>query len=247
MLDEVVEQLTAQGVEQDTAQIARRTTTVRIRSLRTTLLERHMRPVADLARALLPEAENVSDLRMPNPEIDAEGLLNAALSMAQAASVHSEAFIMHGQSADFVARLTKAADTLRAAVDERGRARGRGVGATKSLRKLVKQGRQAVNLIQAVLRPVLLDDPKLMAEWQNARRVERRRRGGGGGGGATRSSKGASSEVTAAPPTPSASATAASEPGPASAPVADGKPATPQADVVENAGTVPAPASELRA
>ena len=206
MLDDVVEQLTARAVEQDSAAMVRQGVTARMAKLRATLRDQHMRPIAEIAQALLPDEPDISPLRLSGRKLDAQGLVNTARGMAEAAAAHSAVFVEHGRPAEFLQALTAAAEDLRKALDERGNIRSARIGSTKAVAAEVVRGRKAVRLLNAVIRPVILENPKLLGEWNSACRIGRPRRGG------------AKAPATAAPsttPTPAMlpAATATNAPG----------------------------------
>src|SRR6185436_16856024 len=69
LLDEIVAKLTGHAVEQDASVNDGRGATQSLAALRTALQENHMRPIAEIARALLSNVESISILRMPKPNI----------------------------------------------------------------------------------------------------------------------------------------------------------------------------------
>jgi hypothetical protein len=171
LLDDIVTKLTGHAIEQDASVIDHRGGTQNLAALRTALLENHMRPIAQIARALLSNVETISVLRMPVRFVSTEQLVTAAAAMKQAAAPFAEVFIEHGRPQDFIERLGAAAVAVRQVVDDRFRAQGRRVGATVGVVSELTRGRRAVQLIDAVIRPVVRNDPQLFAEWKNAKRV----------------------------------------------------------------------------
>ena len=200
MLDDVVAQLTARAVEQESAALVRDGVTARMATLRTTLRDQHMRPIAEIAQALLAKEPDLAALRLPARK-DPEGLVNAAVAMAQAAAPHTAVFVAHGRPVEFLQALTAAADDLRQALDERGAIRSARKGSTKAVAAEGARGRTAVRLLDAVIRPMILTNPKLLGEWDSARRIGRPHRGG------AKAPATAAPSTTPAPATPPATTT----------------------------------------
>lgn len=173
-LDAAVEQLSSQAAQQDTNRIEHGGSVATIDSLRAILLEQHMRPISKTAGALSPDVPAISELRMPRHKLGSQRLVNAARAMRDAAAPHADVFTQHGQAPDFLDRLGSAAQALETAVVARNEATRRRVGATQGVQAEVKLGRRAVQLIDAVVRPTLLGNPTLLAEWKNAKRVGRK-------------------------------------------------------------------------
>ena len=186
------------------------------KALRKVLVEHHMRPIAKTARALSPDVPAISELQMPKHELGSQRLVNAARAMRDAAAPHGDVFIQHGQAPDFLDELGNAAKALEDAVVARKEANRRLVGATEGVQAAVQLGRRAVQLIDAVVRPALLDNPTLLAEWKNAKRVGKKtgrpraskpKQDGSTAGASTTAGGTSSSPTTAQPSRPEQPAT----------------------------------------
>lgn len=147
--------------------------TRRYRALRQALVRDHMAPIARIARAELPATPGMDALRMPKHNWSAERLAAAAHGMAQAAAPFAADFVTAGLRGDFIARLTAAADAMVQSLSDRAQTRGRLTGATKGLATSLASARKLVDVIDALVRSALLDDPALLASWKHVKRVRR--------------------------------------------------------------------------
>jgi hypothetical protein len=147
--------------------------TKRYRALRQALIRDHMAPIARMARADLPPMPEVDALRMPRPNWSAERLAAAAHGMAEAATPYSAEFVKAGLRADFIERLTAAADAMVQALSDRAQNRGRLSGATKGLATTLASARRLVDVVDALVKSAVSDDPALLAHWKGVKRVRR--------------------------------------------------------------------------
>ena len=91
--------------------------------------------------------------------------------MAQAAESNREVFLQHGLAPDFVDQLRSAIDALAQACTSKASSLRRQVTATASTDGLVKRGRNAVRLLDAILVPRFANEPELLAAWRTAKKV----------------------------------------------------------------------------
>ena len=91
------------------------------RTLRTTLVRDHMRPIARVARADLSAIPDFQALRLPPSGVTPSKLFAAALGMAQVAQSNAQPFLDAGMAADFTAQLVSAAEAMMHALDSRKR------------------------------------------------------------------------------------------------------------------------------
>jgi hypothetical protein len=138
-----------------------------------------MAPIARIARDVFGVPGMDKDLRMPKKSADNEALITAAGAMAEAAERESKVFVEHGLPADFVSQLKSATPALDQAIGARVASARRLTIATASTKELVKRGRHAVRLLDAILRPRLAKDPELLQGWDNVRRIKEVPGGGG--------------------------------------------------------------------
>jgi len=131
-----------------------------------------IRPIAQVGRTLRGTVYCISAIsKMPGSNVDNEGLVKAAISMVENATIFKTTLIEHGLQPNCIEALQTAAEALKASVDARGLARSAGVGASKGIRADVSQGIKLVSLIDAGLHPVLRNNASKLASWRNAKRV----------------------------------------------------------------------------
>ncbi len=188
------------------------------RTLRLALRLNHMHPIASVARAKLRTVPNFQAMTLPKPGTRVVSLIAHASGMGEAAAPYAQVFIDAGLPQDFLAKLTAAADAVKASIDARAAARGQRSSATGTLKTLVDRARLAIKALNAFVVPLLSADVAhsgLLAEWSSVRRVHAK-------GGPVIGSEETARAVASPAPTPSAAATApASSASPAaSAPAA---------------------------
>ena len=170
-LDDVVRQLLAESVDQAKGL---RFASVHVKSaasLRSTLYLDHMKPLAQVAREIFDVSGLDRAFRLTRPPSSDQALLAAAGAMVVAAEQQKEMFLKRGLPADFIEQLASAADAVAGVRSARVEARRQHIAATAAVKALLRQGRKAVRLLNAILAPKLAKDPVLAAAWNSARRV----------------------------------------------------------------------------
>jgi hypothetical protein len=177
------------------------------------LVETHMQAIKKFAMGKLRGIPEFAKLTVPVSPVRPKQLLTAARTMANTAAPYADQFTAAGMASNTVDRLTAAADTLEAAMTTRSHLKGVGVQATRQIDTSLRQGRDAVLVIDGAITQLLPVDHPLLAAWKLRMRVELK-------SGKTR---GANGETPTPTPTPGASTQAAqtpTPPQPASPPVA---------------------------
>jgi hypothetical protein len=142
-------------------------------ALRRALIRDHMLPIARIAAADLPDTPEVQPLKMPPGTPTAQRLAAAAYGMAETAARYPDIFTKATLPPDFAAQLTAAADRMIASIGERTKSRLVRRGATQGLKTSLAGGRKIVGVLDALVRSTLRDDPKLLAAWESAKRVQK--------------------------------------------------------------------------
>jgi hypothetical protein len=146
-----------------------RATTALKRSFRNQLIAQHMRPIAIIARAQLPDSAELNALTVPVGTRKFVDLVAAGYGMAKAASVHQETFLAAGLPQDFIEQLVKAADALKQAITEKGNTIGLRAKATEGLAKEARNARTSLRLLDTLIRAVVRDST-ILAQWRTIRR-----------------------------------------------------------------------------
>ncbi len=170
VLDDVVTTLKEHAVNQNASQQAGQGETARQRALRSALRQNHMRPIATIALAELPQVPEFVSLRMPANNATPQRLIAAAGAMAAAARKYESTFTAGGLAPDFVAQLQAAADAVDESVTNRGTTTTTQHAATAGLSASAKRGRAAVRVLDSLVRPQLAGNAALLAQWNTAKR-----------------------------------------------------------------------------
>jgi hypothetical protein len=173
MLDEVVGRLTVHTTDQVAGRRLSRAETQRQKRLRAVLRELHLRPLSKVAKASLSEAPGIDKaLVMPAPQLSSTKLIAEAQGMRDAVVPYQPVFVRSGRPENFVAQLDAAIEELRQSQLGRARNVGRGVGAKAGMKDEVKRGRDAVELLDAIVTTSFASNPDVLAKWRLARRIQ---------------------------------------------------------------------------
>ena len=167
--------LSAHATDQSGSTISAQSGTKKTRALRAVLRGNYMAPISRIARAELPNTQELLPLRAPRGNPTTEKLAVAARGMAQAAAPHADVFISAGLPPDFIARLNAASDAMLQSIDQRSKNQGRTSGATKGLSATLRVARQTVHILDSFVRVALADEPALLANWNRIKRVQHSR------------------------------------------------------------------------
>ena len=170
-LNDVIAQLVTESVSQESSSRFVRAHVESQRKLRARLYTEHMTPISRVAREVFGATGMDRAFLMPRRATVNQVLLAAAGFMAEAAAKWKDVFLQHGLPQDFIEQLTSATSALEEARNARTESARQRVTATASLNDLLKRGRRAVRMLDAILRPRLVKDPELLAAWQSAKRV----------------------------------------------------------------------------
>ena len=251
-LDQAVTALAAQAVAQTGSKRAALATTAKLKVLRAALRKNHLQPIATIARAQLKQVPEFVALKMPPVNATSSTLVHAATAMHDAASQYQQTFVDAGLAPDFPTQLASATAALNTALTNQGAAKAKQRGATTGIRSEVQRGRQAVQMLDAVIEPTLANNPSLLAEWQTAKRFSGKAQpiaatttsaGSAGAVGSTTADPAASVTASTSQSTPSAAAPLPSaSPTPASTPSSSTSSASPSS-TVSSTSTGNAPSS----
>jgi hypothetical protein len=159
--------------QQATSRLAAKSATAVLEGLRRDLINHHMRPVATIAAAHLRDVPGFKAMQLPNPAVKLAVLVQDAIAMADAARAHQQVFVQNGRSADFADALVAAATAARAALDSRGANKAQTAAARDGLKSTASRAHLVLRLLDAQVKSILKDDPKLLAAWKSAKRIGR--------------------------------------------------------------------------
>lgn len=183
LLDEVVARLTAHSTDQLVGSRLGKADTQRQRVLRKVVREQHLRPIAKIANALLKDSPGIDRAtRMPSQHITTTKLLGEAGAFRAAATPYEQTFVKGGRPTDFLARLDAVVEELRQAQLGKARNLGKSVGAKAGMEDEIVRGRQAVEMLDAIVTTTFVGNGELLAKWRRARRIRGASSGGNTGG-----------------------------------------------------------------
>jgi len=145
--------------------------TATARALRTRLIVEHLRPIAAVAVAQLDQVGELSAFIVPLRDLRYGALVGVGQSMAEAAKVHEAALIAGGLPVDFIARLVAATEALRESLSARGQTLALRVEATAGLLKEAATARNALRVIDSMVRAAARNDDLLLDRWMSIRHV----------------------------------------------------------------------------
>lgn len=184
-LDDIVARLADHSTDQVAGRRLSRAETQRQKGLRRKLREEHLSPIAQIARATLPDVEGVANaLRVPNENLSTLKYCAEAKGMRAAVTPYVAAFVEAGRPESFLEQLDAAIEEVRQSVLGKARTVGQHVGAKAGMRQEIKRGRQAVELIDTIVRAGFRGKPDILARWRSAKRL-RLLSGAGAGAGTT--------------------------------------------------------------
>ena len=170
-LDALTQEMAASETEQATSTLAAKGETAKLATLRADLMKHHMRPVATIAAAHLRDVPNFHALQLPSKDVKLAKLVQDAIAMADAARPHSQVFVQSGRPADFADALVGAANALRASLDARGASVTQKAAARDGLKSTASRVHLVLKLLDAQVKSIGTDDPKLLAAWKSAKRI----------------------------------------------------------------------------
>lgn len=180
LLDEVVARLTDHSTDQVAGGRLGRAETQRQKALRTSLRELHLKPISKIAKATLADEPGIDRaLKIPAPQLSTTRLIAEAKAIRESVAQHEPTFVKNGRPADFLQRLDAAIEMLRQSFLGKGRNVGRKVGAKEGMAQEIQRGRDAVEMLDAIVTTSFVGQREVIARWKLAKRVQ----GVPGGGG----------------------------------------------------------------
>ena len=172
-MDAAIAEIAAHATDQEGGTMSAQSNTKRASALRGVLLRNYMGPISRIARAELPDTQELRPLRVPRGNPTVEKVAVAARAMAQVAALHTPVFVDAGLPTDFIARLNVATDAMLQAVDDKTKNRGRAKGATAGLRESIRNAQNGVRILDSFVRVALADEPALLGAWNRIKAVRR--------------------------------------------------------------------------
>ena len=170
-LDAAVAQIEAHRLGQRSAEIERKAAIARKDALTVELQKQHMKPIADFARAKLPRVTEFTALSESGTTLKGSLLVTAGRAMAKALEPVVAVLVEAKFPADVVEALNRAADALEQALNDCLTHKvARGV-ATASLRQHLRDGRNAIAMLNPIVTKRLAGNEGLLEGWRQAKRT----------------------------------------------------------------------------
>lgn len=181
VLDDIIRKMSEGNEEYDASTRLTRGETARQKALRDDLWNKHMVPISRIARRVFGVPGMDVKFVLPKKRSDNDTILGGAQGMVQAAEPHESVFVeQEGLPPDFLQQFRDGIAALASALPKRVEVQRRKQTSLKALEQLRKNGVAAVDVLDAIVKPRLADQPELLAAWKTAKRpIEP---GGSGGG-----------------------------------------------------------------
>ncbi len=157
------------------------------------LRRKNLRPIVRVARAKLPEVEELGHVALPPAGGNTQELVNFTRSLLKAAEPFTQTFVEAGIAADFAEQTRAAAAEIEQVIGGKGVHRTSREEATAQVDKIVREARAAIGMLDSFIKAQLEEGDPVLTKWESARRVIQ-----GGGSAAT-----TQAVAPAAGPTPS--------------------------------------------
>jgi hypothetical protein len=179
ILDEVVARLTDHGNAQATGGRLSKADAQLQKTLRAELREQHLKPINKIAKATLRGSPAIDKaLKLPKPQRATTLLLADASAFRTAGQLYEATFVKNGRPADFLEKLDGMIARLRQSMVGQGRNVGSKVGGKQGLKDEIVRGRDAVEMLDAIVSTTFVGQGVVLAKWENAKRI--RSTSGGG-------------------------------------------------------------------
>jgi hypothetical protein len=147
------------------------------KALRQDLIEKHMRPIAQIASVDLPRTPEIAKLAVPKGNPTPEKLMKAADQMRELAAPYAQTFIDAGLPATFLADLNAAAKALIMFSAERKSSVGTGVSATTGIKAASSRASRVIKALDGLVVKELdrrsPEDQRILTEWRSVKRVRK--------------------------------------------------------------------------
>ncbi len=171
-LDAAVADLTAQQLEQGTAQVLAQIETALQAAYRRHFYLCFIRPIAAIAKVRLRNFGQSRGLVMSEASTHASRFAANAATLAHAAEEHEAVFVRNGMAVEFLEQMQVALSQITASAEASARYKCRHVAATAAMRTVSRSAQSIVGVLDSLLAPALKRDAALRAEWVSCKRAQ---------------------------------------------------------------------------
>ena len=173
VLEDVVAQLSGHSSEQIVGGRLSQAERRRQEALCAKLREHHLRPIVAIARAEMRAMPGIEKaLRLPVATLGVTKLVAQAQAIRETAKLYEPAFVKNGRPADFLEQLGTAIDAVTQSTLGRAKNVGRQVGAKAGIAQEARRGRDAVEMLDSIVRVVFEGNDPVLRAWEVAKRVK---------------------------------------------------------------------------
>ncbi len=148
--------------------------TALVHSLRDALYTMHLVPIRRIALALAVNQPGLGhQFALPSTRTSTGRVLQTARQFVQDVVSYKTVLIANGRPADFVEQLTAATDALQEAILAKATNAGIRSGGTAGIDVALRQGRQVVHSLDAIMHSCFGANADVMAQWRQAKRIRR--------------------------------------------------------------------------
>jgi hypothetical protein len=169
-LDDAVLAMKSAATGREVQQMVSRGARAKHLSSRSALLQHHMRAVSVAARAGASKVPALAALTMPRDRVGTPALLDAAKAMIEVASQY-QAELSDLLGPDFLDKLVAVTEDVRDATHVGKESRLKRKAGTATLKDSLAKARDAVRILDVLVRRNVVDDAALTEEWVTRRRV----------------------------------------------------------------------------
>jgi hypothetical protein len=170
-LDDVVNQIQAQGLAQWLGRTGAKAQTFKLRAMCVSLRLNQMTPICTLARVRIPGVPAATALTVPDCRASVPKLVATAAAMANTVEPYLQTLVSAGLQPNCIDQLRASIDAINAALTERSSNRLQWIAATAGIKAQIARGRQALMVLDAVVVSQCQGNANLLASWRQAKRV----------------------------------------------------------------------------
>lgn len=172
LLDDVIANLEVQAGRQEGSRRLGLAETRQLKTYVAALRVEHLRPIAKIARAVLRNSPGIDvGTRLPDRGLPLEKLIATAAAFRAAALPYESTFVKHGCPPDFIAQLDAAVAKVKASVGARYELVRNRTGARAAMQGEAKRGRDAVEMLDGIVKRAFAGDSAVFAEWRAVRKL----------------------------------------------------------------------------
>jgi len=168
-LDDVLTEIEQGAAAQDSAETNATSGTQEKNELRDELRQKHMAPIAAIARATLAHTPRIAKLRLPGARVSDRSLIAAATSMADVSADYVQVFTDEKLPPEFIADLREATQKLSESMSARDGFVRQLTEATNTLDTELVRAKNVVQVLNTLVRRQLHGNTGLLSGWRQAK------------------------------------------------------------------------------